>query len=125
MADTWAAINSLLGSRFSDHAAAQAALEKALSAGTSRLGELYNDDAVAAVAAVMDNPDADPPVAYVAGVAAVPATKKTIVAADIIDIVALTLIDIVETNEDYDAKVAADVAAAATTAEITAALKPA
>ena len=121
MADTWAAINSLLGSRFSDPTAAQTALEKALSAGTSRLGELYNDDAVAAVAAVMDNPDADPPVAYVEGVSAVPATKKTIVAADIIDIVALTLIDIVETNEDYNAKVAADVAARATTA----ALKPA
>ena len=109
MADTWAAINSLLGSRFSNQAAAQAALEKALNAGTSRLGQLYNDDAVAA------DPDADPPVTGSA------ATKKTIVAADIIDIIALTLIDIVESNESYDAKVIADTAARATTA----ALKPA
>ena len=109
MADTWEAINSLLGSRFSDPAAAQAALEKALNAPNSRLGQLYNDDAVVA------DPDADPPVT------GSDATTRTAVAADIIDIVALTLIDIVETNEDYDAKVAADVAAAATTA----ALKPA
>ena len=115
MADTWTAINSLLGSRFSDPTAAQAALEKALNAATSRLGQLYNDDAVVEVER---DPDADPPVAYVAGVAA---TTRTAVAADIIDIVALTLIDIVETNEDYDARVAADVAAKATTA----ALKPA
>ena len=49
------------------------------------------------------------------------ATTRTAVAADIIDIIALTLIDIVETNEDYDARVTADTAAAATTA----ALKPA
>ena len=109
MADTWEAINSLLGSRFSDQAAAQAALEKALNAGTSRLGQLYNDDAVAA------DPDADPPVM------GSDATTRTAVAADIIDIVALTLKDIVESNESYNAKVAADVAAAATTA----ALKPA
>ena len=106
MADTWEAINSLLGSRFSNHAAAQAALEKALSAGTSRLGELYNDDAVAA------EPDADPPVTGSA------ATKKTIVAADIIDIIAMTLKDIVESNESYNARVAADAAAKATTAAL-------
>ena len=109
MADTWAAINSLLGSRFSNQAAAQTALEKALNAGTSRLGQLYNDDAVVAA------PDADPPVMGSA------ATTRTAVAADIIDIIALTLKDIVESNESYDARVAANVAAAATTA----ALKPA
>ena len=109
MADTWAAINSLLGSRFSDQAAAQTALEKALNAGTSRLGQLLNDDAVAA------EPNAAPPVV------GSDATTRTAVAADIIDIIALTLIDIVETNEDYDARVAADVVAAATVA----ALKPA
>jgi hypothetical protein len=109
MADTWTAINSLLGSRFSDQAAAQTALEKALNAGTSRLGQLLNDDAVAA------EPNASPPVVGSA------ATARTAVAADIIDIVALTLIDIVETNEDYVAKVTADVAAAATVV----ALKPA
>ena len=56
MADTWEAINSLLGSRFSNQAAAQAALEKALNAGTSRLGQLYNDEAVVA------QPSPDPPV---------------------------------------------------------------
>ena len=109
MADTWTAINSLLGSRFSNQAAAQTALEKALNAGTSRLGQLYNDDAVA------PNPSANPPVAGSA------ATARTAVAADIIDIMALTLRDIVESNEDYDARVAAAAAAAATTA----ALKPA
>ena len=109
MADTWEAINSLLGSRFSNQAAAQAALEKALNAGTSRLGQLVNDDAVAA------EPNASPPVV------GSDATTRTAVAADIIDIIALTLIDIVETNEDYDARVAASAAAKATTA----ALKPA
>ena len=109
MADTWTAINSLLGSRFSNQAAAQTALEKALNAGTSRLGQLYNDDAVVA------DPDADPPVT------ASDATTRTAVAADIIDIMALTLRDIVESNESYDARVTADTAAKATTA----ALKPA
>lgn len=109
MADTWAAINSLLGSRFSNQAAAQTALEKALNAPNSRLGQLYNDDAIVA------DPDADPPVT------GSDATTRPAVAADIIDIVALTLKDIVESNESYDAKVAADVAAKATVA----ALKPA
>ena len=109
MADTWSAINSLLGSRFSDQAAAQTALEKALNAGTSRLGQLVNDDAVAA------EPNAAPPVV------GSDATTRTAVAADIIDIIAMTLKDIVESNENYDARVAAAAAAAATTA----ALKPA
>ena len=108
MADTWTAINSLIGGRFSDQAAAQTALEKAINAPNSRLGQLYNDDAVVA------NPDADPPVAAKA------ATTRTAVAADIIDIMAMTLRDIVESNESYDARVTADAAAAVTTA----ALKP-
>ena len=93
MADTWAAINSLIGSRFSDQAAAQTALEKAVNAPNSRLGQLYEADGT---------------------------TTRTAVAADIIDILAMTLRDIVESNEGYDARVAADAAAAATTA----ALKP-
>ena len=87
MADTWEAINSLLGSRFSNQAAAQTALEKALNAPNSRLGQLYEADGT---------------------------TTRTAVAADIIDIVALTLKDIVESNESYDAKVTADVAARGT-----------
>tara|TARA_R110002020_G_C15970345_1_gene747465 strand:+ start:211 stop:495 length:285 start_codon:yes stop_codon:yes gene_type:complete len=94
MADTWAAINSLIGSRFSNQANAQTALEKALNASNSRLGQLYEADGT---------------------------TTRTAVAADIIDIMAMTLRDIVENNEDYDARLAADAAAKATTA----ALKPA
>ena len=90
MADTWEAINSLLGSRFSNQAAAQTALEKALNAPNSRLGQLYEADG----------------------------TTRTAVAADIIDIMAMTLRDIVENNEGYNARIAADAAAKATTAAL-------